>query len=101
MCEPDTVGVLSALEQEGLAGKVTFVGFDPSPHLVEAMRENKVHGLVLQDPVAMGYLGVKAVVEHLQGKPVEKMVSTGEALATPENVDTPEMQKLLNPVQAD
>lgn len=101
VCEPDTVGVLSALEQEGLAGKVIFVGFDPSPHLIEAMREKKVHGLVLQDPVAMGYLGVKTVVEHLQGKPVEKRIPTGEALATPENMDTPEMQNLLNPEQAD
>jgi len=101
VCEPDTVGVLSALETEGLAGKVTFVGFDPSPHLIEAMREKKVHGLVLQDPVAMGYLGVKSVVEHLQGKPVEKRISTGEALATPENMDTPEVQNLLNPQQAD
>ncbi len=101
VCEPDTVGVLSALEQEGLAGKVVFVGFDPSPHLIEAMREKKVHGLVLQDPVAMGYLGVKAVVERLQGKPVEKRIATGEALATPENVDTPEMRELLNPEQAD
>jgi ribose transport system substrate-binding protein len=101
VCEPDTVGSLSALETEGLAGKVIFVGFDPSPHLIEAMREKKVHGLVLQDPVAMGYLGVKTVVEHLQGKPVEKRIPTGEALATPENMDTPEIQKLLNPEQAD
>lgn len=101
VCEPDTVGVLSALETEGLAGKVTFVGFDPSPHLTEAMREKKVHGLVLQDPVQMGYQGVKSVVEHLQGKQVEKRISTGEAMATPENMDSPEMQKLLNPEQAD
>ncbi len=101
VCEPDTVGSLSALETEGLAGKVIFVGFDPSPHLIEAMREKKVHGLVLQDPVAMGYLGVKTMVEHLQGRPVEKRIPTGEALATPENMDTPEMQKLLNPEQAD
>ncbi len=101
VCEPDTVGVLGALEQEGLAGKVTFVGFDPSPHLVEALSEKKIHGLVLQDPVAMGYLGVKTLVAHLQGKPVEKRIATGEALATPENMHTPEIEKLLNPVQAD
>ncbi len=101
VCEPDTVGALGALEQEGLAGKVVFVGFDPSPHLIEAMREKKIHGLVLQDPVAMGYLGVKAVVEHLHGKQVEKRIPTGEALATPENMDRPEIQKLLNPQQAD
>ena len=68
VCEPDTVGVLGALEQEGLAGKVMFVGFDPSPHLIEAMREKKVHGLVLQDPVAMGYLSVKTLVERIAGQ---------------------------------
>jgi ribose transport system substrate-binding protein len=100
VCEPDTVGVLSALDQEGLAGKVIFVGFDPSPHLIEAMREKKVHGLVLQDPVAMGYQAVKAVVERLAGKEVEKRIPTGEALATPENMDSPEIQQLLNPIQA-
>jgi len=101
VCEPDTMGVLGALEQEGLAGKVTFVGFDPSPHLVDALRAKKIHGLVLQDPVAMGYEGVKTLVEHLQGKEVQKRIPTGEAMATPENLDTPEMERLLNPIQAD
>ncbi len=101
VCEPDTMGVLGALEQEGLAGKVIFVGFDPSPHLIEAMKQKKIYGLVLQDPVAMGYLGVKTVVEHLQGQEVQKRIATGEALATPENMDTEEIQRLLNPEQAD
>ena len=101
VCEPDTVGVLSALETEGLAGKVAFVGFDPSPQLVEAMAAGKIKGLVLQDPVAMGYLGVKAMVEHLRARSVEKRIPTGEAMATPENMNEPEMQKLLNPPQAD
>jgi ribose transport system substrate-binding protein len=101
VCEPDTMGVLAALEQEGLAGKVVFVGFDPSPLLVEALRKKKIHGLVLQDPVAMGYLGVKAVVDHLQHKPLERRVNTGEVMATPENMNTPEIKKLLNPEQAD
>ena len=101
VCEPDTMGVLGALEQEGLAGKVTFVGFDPSAHLVEAMRQEKIKGLVLQDPVAMGYLGVKTLVDHLQGKEVERRIPTGQVMATPENMDTPKMKKLLEPEQAD
>ncbi len=101
VCEPDSMGVLGALELEGLAGKVTFVGFDPSPHLVEAMRQKKIKGLVLQDPVAMGYLGVKMMVDHLQGKQVPRRIATGEVMATPENMDTLEMKKLLDPEQAD
>ena len=101
VCEPNTVGVLGALEQEGLAGKVTFVGFDPGPQLVPALAEGKIHGLVLQDPMAMGYLSVKALVAHLRGQEVEKRVPTGETMATPENMSRPEIKKLLDPEQAD
>jgi ribose transport system substrate-binding protein len=49
----------------------------------------------------MGYLGVKTLVAHLQGQPVERRINTGEVMATPENMNTPEIQKLLNPEQAD
>jgi ribose transport system substrate-binding protein len=101
VCEPDTVGVLGALEQEGLAGKVVFVGFDPSPQLVQAMADNKIQGIVLQDPVTMGYQSVKTLVAHLQGEKVPKRVSTGEVMATPENMNEPEIKKLLQPEQAD
>jgi hypothetical protein len=34
---------------------------------------------------------------HLTGDKVEKRVQTGEYVATAENMDTPEMQKLLKP----
>jgi ribose transport system substrate-binding protein len=101
VCEPDTVGVLAALEQDGLAGKVTFVGFDPSPLLVEAMAAGKIKGLVIQDPVAMGYQSVKTLVAHLQGEKVEPRINTGEVMATTENMREPAIKKLLNPPQAD
>jgi ribose transport system substrate-binding protein len=101
VCEPDTMGVLGALEQEGLAGKVVFIGFDPGPVLVPAMAEGKIHGLVLQDPVAMGYQSVKVLVAHLKGQPVEKRIPTGETMATPENMSSAEIKKLLDPEQAD
>ncbi len=101
VCEPNTVGVLGALEQEGLAGKVIFVGFDPGPQLVPALEAGKIHGLVLQDPLAMGYESVKTLVAHMQGKEVEKRIATGETMATPENMKQPEIQKLLAPEQAD
>jgi ribose transport system substrate-binding protein len=99
VCEPNSTGMLGALEEQKLAGKVHFVAFDPSPRFIEAMREKKIDGIVLQDPVRMGYLAVKTLVEHLQGQPVEKRIPTGEFMATPENMDEPEMHKLLNPPQ--
>jgi ribose transport system substrate-binding protein len=95
--ESTTFGMLRALEDSGLAGKVKYVGFDSSDRLVLAMRKGYIQGLVLQNPINMGYLGVKTVVAHLQGQKVDKLIDTGSAVATPENMDDPKMKNLLEP----
>jgi len=97
VCEPNGLGVLEALRDADELGKVKFVTFDPADKLIEAMRDGHVHGIVLQDPVTMGYKAVKAMVRHLEGESVEERIPTGEYLATPENMDQPKMKKLLNP----
>ena len=89
--------MLRALQESRLAGKVVFVGFDSSPKLVQGLRDGDIQGLVLQNPVKMGYLGVKTIVAYLRGEPVEKVVDTGVVLATPENMDSPEIKALLSP----
>jgi hypothetical protein len=38
-------------------------------------------------------------VQHLRGEKVEKRIATGEHVATPENMESPEMKRLLNPPQ--
>ena len=95
--ESSTTGMLLALQDMKLAGKVMFVGFDSSPSFVEAMRNKQMHGTVLQSPFNMGYLGVKTIMEHLLGKPVEKRIDTGVALVTPDNLDDPKIKELLQP----
>lgn len=99
VCEPNSTGMLQALQEAGLAGKVKFIAFDPSPRLVQAMADQEIHGIVLQDPVKMGYESVRAIVAHLNGEPVEPRYVTGEYVATPENMNTPEMALLLDPPQ--
>lgn len=101
VCEPNNKGMLQALENEKLAGKVKFVAFDSDPRILEGLKQGNVHGVVLQDPVRMGYLAVKTMVAHLTGEKVEARIPTGEQLATPENMDEPEMQALLKPKQAE
>lgn len=95
--ESTTFGMLRALQDGKWAGKVKFVGFDSSAMLVKAMESREIHGLILQNPMKMGYLGVKTLVEHLQGKKVEKRIDTGVAVATPENMNQPEIHALLEP----
>ena len=92
-------GMLRALEEQNLAGKVKFVGFDAGPELVVALREGRMHGIVLQDPVRMAELAVTTLADHLRGKQVERRIGTGETLATRENMDEPEIKRLLEPEQ--
>lgn len=95
--ESTTVGMLRVLQDAGLAGKVKFVGFDSSPTLIAALEKGQIHGLVLQNPFNMGYLGVKTMVSHLKKESVEKRIDTGATLATPENRNNPEIRQLLEP----
>ena len=93
--ESSTFGMLLALRQSNLAGKIKFVGFDTSPVLLDALRKGEINALVAQDPQKMGYLGVKAVVDHLRGQKVEPVIDTGVALVTSQNLDTPDIKKIL------
>ncbi len=95
--ESTTFGMLRALEDSGLAGKVKFVGFDSSDRLIEAMKKGYIHGLVLQDPLNMGYQGVMTLVKHLQGQTVPQRIDTGSEVATPENMEEPRIKNLLEP----
>jgi len=90
-------GMLRALEEQGLAGKVKFIGFDAGPELVAALGAGKMDGIVLQDPVRMAELAVTTLADHVRGKQVEKRIGTGETLATPENMNQPEIKRLLEP----
>jgi len=95
--ESTTFAMLRVLQESRLAGKVKFVGFDSSERLVKGLADGEIHGLVLQDPINMGYLGVKTIVAHLRGEKVEKVIDTGSEVATPENMNDPKIKNLLDP----
>ncbi|MEQ1826200.1 MAG: substrate-binding domain-containing protein [Pirellula sp.] len=98
VCEPNANGTFEALVQTGMAGKVKFVAFDPSDSLIRGMEENKVCGIMLQDPYEMGRRSVLTIAQHLRGEKVEAVISTGEYVATPENQKTEPYDRLLRPV---
>jgi ribose transport system substrate-binding protein len=95
--ESSTAGMLLALQDIGKAGKVSFVGFDSSQTFIDALNANQLHGIVVQNPFNMGYLGVRTMVDNLLGKPVSKQIDTGVMLVTKENLSSPEVQTLLHP----
>ncbi|HLF85354.1 MAG TPA: substrate-binding domain-containing protein [Blastocatellia bacterium] len=93
--ESSTVGAVQAIKQKGLAGKVVLGGFDSSPNLIDDLKAGAIDSLVLQNPFKMGYEGVKAIVDKLNGLTPQRRLDTGVTLLTKENLDTAEMQQLL------
>ena len=95
--ESSTFGALRALQEARLTGKVKFVGFDSSPKLVQALADGQLQGLILQNPVKMGYLGIVTMVQYLRGQKVAELIDTGVGLATKDNMETADIKALLTP----
>lgn len=93
--ESTTFGMLLALRQNNLAGKVKFVGFDTSPPLIEALQKGEIDALVAQNPTRMGYDGVATIVKYLKGEKTPATIDTGVELITRDNLKDPKIKALL------
>lgn len=93
--ESSTLGMLLALRQEKLAGKVRFVGFDASPPLVEGLKAGEIDALVVQNPRQMGLLAVKTLMAHRAGEKVPASIDTGAAVVTKDNLGDAAVKALL------
>lgn len=96
--EPAAIGAAAALKAAGRAGEVKLVAFDGAEEEIKGLQDGSIHALIVQNPYRMGYLGVKAALDAIAGKPVEKRIDTGVTVVTMENFNDPEIQKLLYPM---
>jgi ribose transport system substrate-binding protein len=97
-CEPVAIGVMLALKDIGKAGgAVKLVGFDTGTQSVEGLIRGDVQGLVVQNPMKMGYLGVMTIVQAIHKEKVPKRIDTGVVMITKDNMEEPEMKELLYP----
>ncbi len=95
--ESSTIGMLLALQDIGKAGKIRFVGFDATQTLLDAMKASQLDGIAVQNPMRMGYLGVKTMVASLRQQPFERRIDTGVTMVTPESMEKPETQEIIHP----
>ncbi|TWH18784.1 substrate-binding domain-containing protein [Prauserella rugosa] len=99
--EPSMLGAAEAVRQAGKAGKIKIVGWDTAEGQIDALREGVVSGLIAQNPFAMGYQGVQATVDKIRGRGEQRATDTGATIITKDNLDDPDVRKLLNPSCAD
>lgn len=97
--EPNVIGAATVLEENRLAGKIKLIGFDAADAEIDDLKKGTVQALIVQDPFKMGYEGIKALAMLVRGQGTpEKRIDTGAKVVTKENLDTPEMQKLVYPL---
>lgn len=96
--EPNGVGAAQVFKQRGISGRIKLVAYDSSKEEIEALKDGVIQATVVQDPYQMGYKGVKTVLKAIRKQPItEKFIDSGMTVVTKANLDTPEVQKLVNP----
>ena len=85
--QPAAVGAYKAVQAQGRAGEVKYVGFDSDALLVRAVEDGTCAGLVVQDPFRIGYLGVQSAVRLLNGETVERSIPVPSMVVTRDNLE--------------
>lgn len=95
--EPTSVGAAGAVERMGLSDTVFLVGFDSNVETVDDLQTGEVDALVVQNPYAMGYLGVESAYKLLngQGSELQETVDTSTRIVDRENLFAMDSQKAL------
>lgn len=93
--EPTAVGMGRAIAKAGKAGKVAAVGFDGNSDLQNFVKDGTLEGIVVQSAYNMGALGVRTVVDVLEGQRVPPVLDTGAVYVHKGNITKPEATNVL------
>ena len=93
--EPTAIGMGRALAQAGKAGKVVAIGFDGNADLQGFVKDGTIEAIAVQSAYEMGNLGVKTVMELVEGKKVPAFRDTGVLMVNKKNIDSPAAKNVL------
>lgn len=82
-----TPGVVTAIRQAGMTGKILVTGFDAGSSVLEMIKSNEVLLDVEQNPYNMGYEAVMAAYRYMNGETIEPVIDTGVTVINADNVD--------------
>ncbi|WP_374009145.1 ABC transporter substrate-binding protein [Leifsonia sp. LS-T14] len=85
----DAEGAVTALTEADKSGKVKFVTGGARDYQIDLLRKGTASALLVPAPYKIGYEAVKTAVSALDGKKVEKEISTPIVVATKANMDDP------------
>ncbi|HJT56899.1 MAG TPA: ABC transporter substrate-binding protein [Ktedonobacteraceae bacterium] len=90
-------GVAQSLQENNAQNRIVAVGFDSDPQEINALKASTLQAIVVQNPYFFGYQGVVAAAMSAEGRFAPPSLDPGAVLVDASNMNTPEVQKLLNP----
>ena len=93
--EGSIIGVLNAVQELGMKGKLVVIGYDSGQQQMEAIRSGLLAGAITQDPIGIGYKAVEAAVKAVKGETLPKFIDTGFHWYDNTNIDDPVIAALL------
>ncbi len=95
----NTQGAITGVKEAGQTGKIKITGYDTSDPIVQGLHDKTVDAVVVQYPFGEGMQGIQTAMDVWSGKTVQAHQTSPFVIATPANVDTPEVQKYIYKMQ--
>ena len=93
--EGSIIGVMNAVQELGMKGKLVVIGYDSGQQQMEAIRSGLLAGAITQDPIGIGYKAVEAAVKAVKGETLPLFIDTGFHWFDATNIDDPVIAALL------
>jgi len=93
--EGSIIGVMNAVQELGMKGKLVVIGYDSGQQQIEAIRSGLLAGAITQDPIGIGYKAVEAAVKAVKGETLPLFIDTGFHWYDNTNIDDPVIAALL------
>ena len=90
-----TLGIGCAIRVLGLSDDVIAIGFDSNVVSIGMLETGEMDALMVQNPFAIGYLGVRSAAELLSGKDIDPQIITSTTVITKDNMFDEENQRIL------
>ncbi|MGB4659186.1 MAG: substrate-binding domain-containing protein [Mobilitalea sp.] len=97
-----TLGVGYAVDELNLSDQIQVVGFDSNVILADMLEKGRIDALIVQNPFAIGYLGVENAYQLIKkNKDTNSVIYTDTTLITRENMYEESSQQILFPIDSE
>ena len=93
--EGSIIGVLNAVKELGMEGKIVVIGYDSGQQQIDAITAGTEAGAITQNPIGIGYKCVEAALKASKGEALPKTIDTGFMWYDKTNINDPQIQAVL------